>query len=198
MSHFIHTLIEQYGLIAVFIGCVAEGETAAILAGFFAHQHVFVPWQAFLAVFLGAFGGDFCFFLCGRRFADRPFVQRFRQKPGFDRAFDLMHRHPALYVIGNRYVYGFRLVGGVAAGLSSIPAPTFVVLNAISAAVWTALFVGIGYVFGAGAEQILGAALQRHHRLIVALVIGVVVAAVAWYVHHRIRNAARSSAKTPE
>lgn len=195
MSETIHALIEQYGLIAVFVGCVAEGETAAILAGFFSHQGVFVPWQALLAVFLGAFGGDFCFFLCGRRFADRPFVQRFRQKPGFDRAFDLMHRHPALYVIGNRYVYGFRLVGCVAAGLSSIPAPTFVVLNAISAAVWTALFVGIGYIFGEGAEQILGSALQKHHRLIVGLIIGAAVAAVAFYVHHRIRSAARSSAK---
>ena len=63
-------LIEQYGLIAVFVACVAEGETAAILAGFFAHQGVFVPWQAFVAVFLGAFGGDAMFFLCGRRFAD--------------------------------------------------------------------------------------------------------------------------------
>ena len=58
MTDTIHHLIEQYGLIAVFVACVAEGETAAILAGFFAHQGVFVPWQAFVAVFLGAFGGD--------------------------------------------------------------------------------------------------------------------------------------------
>lgn len=195
MSDTIHTLIEQYGLIAVFAGCLAEGETAAILAGFFAHQGLFVPWQAYVAVFLGAFGGDFAFFLSGRRFADRPFVQRFRQRPGFDRAFDLMQRHPALYVIGNRYVYGFRLVGGVAAGLSSIPASTFVVLNAISAAVWTALFIGIGYIFGVSAEQLLGAALQKHHRLLVGLAIGIVVAAAAWYLHHRIRDAVRTSAK---
>lgn len=196
MSDTIHALIEQYGLIAVFIGCVAEGETAAILSGFFSHQGVFVPWQAFLAVFLGAFGGDFCFFLCGRRFADKPFVQRFRQKPGFDRAFDLMHRHPALYVIGNRYVYGFRLVGGVAAGLSSIPAPTFVVLNAISAAVWTALFVGIGYIFGLSAEQFFGAALQKHHRLLVGLGIGIVVGFAGWYAaHHFSKRAAGRGTK---
>ena len=67
MSDTLHSLIEQYGLIAVFVGCLAEGETAAIVAGFFAHQGVFVPWQAFVAVFLGAFGGDAAFFLCGRR-----------------------------------------------------------------------------------------------------------------------------------
>jgi membrane protein DedA with SNARE-associated domain len=190
MSETIHSLIEQYGLIAVFIGCVAEGETAAILAGFFSHQGTFVPWQAFLAVFLGAFGGDLAFFLCGRRFADRPFVQRFRQRPGFDRAFELMHRHPALYVIGNRYVYGFRLVGGVAAGLSSIPAPMFIVLNAVSAAIWTALFMAIGYVFGLSAEQILGSALQKHHRLLVGLVVGITVGVAGWYVAHRLSRRA--------
>ena len=137
MTDTIHLLIEQYGLIAVFVACIAEGETAAILAGFFTHQGVFVPWQAFVAVFLGAFGGDTMFFLCGRRFADTAFVRRMRNRPGFDRAFDLMQRHPVPYVLGNRYVYGLRLVGGVAAGMSGIAAPKFVALNAISALVWT-------------------------------------------------------------
>ena len=193
MTDTIHTLIEQYGLIAVFVACVAEGETAAILAGFFSHQGVFVPWQAFVAVFLGAFSGDAAFFLCGRRFADRPFVQGLRARPGFDRAFELMQRHPALYVIGNRYVYGFRLVGGVAAGMSGIAVPKFVVLNAISALVWTMLFGGIGYVFGLGAEQIIGDTLHKHQRLLVGLGIGLVVGLAGWYVSPRFsRRAART------
>ena len=193
MTDTIHTLIEQYGLIAVFVACVAEGETAAILAGFFAHQGVFVPWQAFIAVFLGAFGGDASFFLFGRRFADTAFVQRMRNRPGFDRAFELMQRHPALYVIGNRYVYGFRLVGGVAAGMSGIAAPKFVVLNAISALVWTILFTGIGYIFGLGAEQIIGDTLHKHQRLLIGLGIGLVVGLAGWYVSHRFsRRAART------
>lgn len=190
MTETIHTLIEQYGLIAVFVACLAEGETAAILAGFFAHQHVFVPWQAFVAVFLGAFGGDTLFFLSGRRFADAAFVRHMRERPGFDRAFDLMQRHPALYVLGNRYVYGFRLVGGVAAGLSGIAAPTFVILNAVSALVWTSLFGGIGYVFGLGAERIIGDALHAHQRLLIGLGIGIVVGLAGLYAaHHFSRRA---------
>lgn len=195
MTDTIHLLIEQYGLIAVFIACVAEGETAAILAGFFAHQGVFVPWQAFVAVFLGAFGGDACFFLCGRRFADRPFVQRLRARPGFDRAFDLMQRYPALYVLGNRYVYGFRLVGGVAAGLSNIAMPKFVVLNAVSALIWTMLFGGIGYIFGLGAEQIIGSTLHNHQRLLIGLAIGLVVGLAGWYAAHRFSRHAKTGAR---
>ncbi|MCX7305861.1 MAG: DedA family protein [Hyphomicrobiales bacterium] len=185
MSETIHALIEQYGLVAVFAGCVAEGETAAILAGFFSHQGVFVPWQAFVAVFLGAFGGDATFFMFGRRFSDRPFVMRLRQREGFDRAFDLMQRHPALYVVGNRYIYGFRLVGGVAAGLSSIAVPKFLVLNALSALVWTALFCAIGYVFGLGAEQVIGDVLRKHEMLLIGLGIGLVGGVSGWYAAHR-------------
>lgn len=193
MTDIFHSLIEQYGLIAVFAACVAEGETAAILAGFFVHQGVFAPWQAFMAVFLGAFGGDAAFFLFGRRFADTDFVKGLRSRPGFDRAFDLMKRYPALYVLGNRYVYGFRLVGGVAAGLSEIAMPKFIILNAASALIWTCLFGGIGYVFGLGAERILGTALQKHERLLFGLAIGLAAGIAGIYAGYRLkRRAARA------
>lgn len=188
MTDTIHSLIEQYGLIAVFLGCVAEGETAAILGGFFTHQGVFAPWQAFMAVFLGAFGGDAAFFLCGRRFSSTAFVARLRQRPGFDHALDLMRRYPALYVIGNRYVYGFRLMGGVAAGMSGIPVPRFIVLNAISAAVWAGLFLSIGYVFGIGAERIIGEALLKHERLLIGLAIGIAALAAGLYTAYRFKR----------
>jgi len=176
----IHLLVERYGLLAVFLGCIAEGESAAILGGFFAHQRVFDGLQAFAAAFLGAFVGDTLFFLAGRRFSNAAFVVRLRAKPGFDRAFRLVREHPAAFVLLNRYAYGFRLVGGVASGLSQIPPAKFVMLNAVSSAVWAALFCSIGFVFGLGAEQIVGTALVKHKRLLIGLGIGVVVAAVGW------------------
>lgn len=184
MTDTIHLLIEKYGLIAVFLGCLAEGESAAILGGFFAHQNVFVPWQAFLAAFLGAFGGDALFFLAGRRFAEHPFVLRQRHKPGFNHAYRLVREHPTLYVLLNRYVYGFRLIGGVAAGLSGIAVPKFLILNALSALVWAALFGGIGYVFGLGAERLIGDTLMRHERLLFALGVGLVVGVGGWCAAH--------------
>jgi len=180
MTETIHHLIEQYGLIAVFLGCVAEGESAAILGGFFAHQHVFVLWQAFLAAAVGAFAGDTFFFTLGRSFADHPYVLRLKARPGFNHAFRLVSSHPNIFVLSNRYIYGLRLVGGIAAGFASITVTRFVILNAISSLVWAALFCTIGYVFGLGAERIVGQALHRHERLLVALAIGLVVAILAW------------------
>ncbi|RUV88535.1 DedA family protein, partial [Mesorhizobium sp. M1A.F.Ca.IN.022.07.1.1] len=175
----IHRLIEQYGLIAVFLGCVAEGESAAILGGFFAHQHIFVLWQAFLAAFLGAFAGDTAFFTLGRSFADHPYVVRLRRRPGFRRAYRLLNTHPNIFVLTNRYIYGMRLVGGIAAGLSTVSVPRFVILNAISSAVWAALFGTVGYVFGLGAERMVGQAFARHERVLVALAVGIAVAVLA-------------------
>ncbi|MER9588653.1 DedA family protein [Mesorhizobium australicum] len=191
MSEAIHHFIEQYGLLAVFLGCVAEGESVAILGGFFAHQQVFVLWHAFVAAALGAFAGDTFFFILGRSFADNRHVVRLRRRPGFRRAYRLLNTHPNIFVLSNRYVYGMRLVGGIAAGLSTIAAPRFVILNAISSVIWAVLFSTIGYVFGLGAEQLIGQALMKHERLFVGLGIGLAVAVLAWFVARNIAKRER-------
>ena len=191
MTELIHHLVERYGLIAVFAGCVAEGESAAILGGFFAHQHVFLPWQAWLAAFLGAFTGDTFFFVLGRSFAENPHVIRLRKRPGFSHAYRLVRSHPNLFVLCNRYIYGMRLVGGIASGLSGISPLRFVTLNGISSAVWASLFVSLGYLFGLGAERVAGRALLHHQRLLVALAIGVAVAAAAFVIAHHVAGRER-------
>ena len=192
MTEAIHHFIEQYGLLAVFLGCVAEGESAAILGGFFAHQHVFVLWHAIVAAALGAFLGDTCFFILGRSFADHRYVVRLRRRPGFRRAYRLLNTHPNIFVLSNRYVYGMRLVGGIAAGLSTIAAPRFIILNAISSAIWAVLFSSIGYVFGLGAEHFVGQALLRHERLLIGLGIGLTVAILAWLIARHIARRERA------
>ncbi|QND60815.1 DedA family protein [Mesorhizobium huakuii] len=191
MTEAIHHFIEQYGLLAVFLGCVAEGESAAILGGFFAHQHVFVLWHAVAAAALGAFVGDTFFFILGRSFADNRHVVRLRRRPGFRRAYRLLNTHPNIFVLSNRYVYGMRLVGGIAAGLSTIAAPRFVILNAISSVIWAVLFSTIGYVFGLGAEHFVGQALLRHERLLIGLGIGLTVGVLAWLVARHIAKRER-------
>ena len=177
----IHYLIERFGLIAVFVGCIAEGESAAILGGFFAHQGLFDGWKALLAAFLGSFLGDTSFFITGKYFSNSSLVAKVREKPAFAYACRMVQEHPAPYVLLNRYIYGFRLIGGIVAGLSNIALPQFLFLNAIASLVWAFLFIGIGYVFGLGAEQIIGAELARHERLLFGLGAVVLVAAAGWY-----------------
>ena len=128
MTETIHYLVAKYGLIAVFLGCVAEGESAAILAGFFAHQKVFVPWQALAAAFFGAFLGDTLLFFLGRRYSSHSLVLRLRKKPGSATLNRLVLAYPNLFVFFNRYAYGMRMIGGVTAGLSGMAIPRFLAL----------------------------------------------------------------------
>ena len=191
MTDAIHRLIEDYGLWAVFVGCLAEGESAAVLAGFFAHQSIFALKGAFLTVFAGAFLGDTAIFMTGRRFSGSAKIRELTGRPGFNRALELVSRYPAAYVLLNRYVYGFRLIGGIAAGLSTIPLPMFLALNAVSSAIWASLFVGVGYIFGTGAEQLLGGALEKHERLLLCLMLGIVVLAAAAILARHVAHAVR-------
>jgi membrane protein DedA with SNARE-associated domain len=186
MIDVLHSLIERFGLFAIFLGCMAEGESAAILGGFFAHQGMFEAWQAFASAFSGSLLGDTFFFLTGKYFADSSFVQKLHQKPAFAYARRMVRAYPAPYVLLNRYVYGFRLIGGVVAGLSDISLPRFLILNAVASLIWACLFVGIGYVFGLGAEQIIGAELAKHERLLFGLALGLFVAGAGWYAFHKL------------
>jgi membrane protein DedA with SNARE-associated domain len=192
MTETIHLLVERYGLAAIFLGSLAEGESAAILAGFFAHQHVFEPWRAFLVVFVGAWLGDLSFFLTGRYFSDTRPVLRLRQQTGFARALKLVRDHPAAYVVLSRYAYGLRLAAGVVAGLSEIPFAKFLVLNVVSSLLWAALFCSIGFFLGLGTEQLFGQELHRHHRLLVGLAIGVVAILAAPILSRLVKGVARA------
>src|SRR3954470_14149141 len=179
-----HFLVAEYGLIAVFLGSVAEGETAAILAGFFTHQRVFVAWQAFAVAFFGAFLGDTILFFVGRRFSEHPWVLRLKKRPGFSHAHRLVLRYPNSFVFFNRYAYGMRMVGGITAGLSGIGVLRFLAINALSALLWATAFGGLGYIFGLGAERLLGQTIVEHQRLIFALAGGLVAGGLAWTAAH--------------
>ena len=169
MTETLHMLVEKYGLLAVFVGCLAEGESAAMLAGFFVHQKIFVGWQAFVVAFTGAFLGDTALFLLGRRLSGHDYVQRVVKKPGFSHAHRLVSQYPNSFVLANRFLYGLRTVGGVAVGMSGITLTRFLILNAISALVWVLLFGSLGYFFALGAERVIGAELVRHQRLLIGI-----------------------------
>lgn len=191
MSPTIVHLVQHYGLAAIFLGCVAEGESFAVLGGFLSHQGFFAPWNAFAAMALGAFLGDSLFYVAGRFFASNPRVAAIKQRPGFDRVFALVNDHPAKFVLLNRYAYGFRLIGGVAAGMADIPAPKFIGLNALSSMIWAALFGAIGWFFGLGAERLIGDFLHDHHRLLIGLAIAAVIAVIGGILAHNFAGKAR-------
>ena len=54
-----------------------------------------------------------------------------------------------LFVIGVRFMYGFRIIGPVLIGASRLPPSRFVPLNILGAILWATIFVMLGYFGGA-------------------------------------------------
>jgi membrane protein DedA with SNARE-associated domain len=188
VTDWLHLLIERYGLIAVFVGCLAEGESAATLAGFFAHQGLFAPATAFATVFSGAFLGDSAAYLVGGRTIGFKRLEKLRASPNFIHAAEFVRRNPAKAILLMRYIYGLRTVGGIAAG---VPLGRFLALNGLSSLIWTAIFCGVGCAFGLTLQTVVAAELARHERLFAALAVAILVTGAVWLASRRLRRDAQ-------
>ncbi|MBX3578136.1 MAG: DedA family protein [Rhizobiaceae bacterium] len=193
MSDTFHLLIERYGLIALFLTSLIEGEAAALLGGFFAHQNAFGLGAAIAACSLGAFVSDFAFFIAGRRYAGTARVQRLMGRPGFAHALRLVGAYPRSFAFTRRFVYGLRLPTGVALGLTDMPAATFGLINAFSSILWAILACWLGYAFGLGVERMIGDALQRHESLLIGMVLAGGGLVALWWLARRLARRRRES-----
>ncbi|MFD2238568.1 DedA family protein [Aureimonas populi] len=177
-------LIDRFGIVIVLIGTFFEGEVFAIVGGFLAYRGAH-PIEMMLALaFVGSFFGDLAVFLFSRYFSDSRFVVRWTQRPRFARALSLVDRFQAYFVIVNRYVYGLRMPGLIALGLSSITVPRFLFLNLIGAALWATLFTTIGYVFGYSISTVF-ARLEMVEEGLLAALLTILVAVAGWFAWSR-------------
>ena len=101
-----------------------------------------------------------------------------------------MDRHPDGFILSLRFLYGLRTVGPIALGVSNVPAPRFLVLNVVAAAIWAVCFSLLGYLFGQTIESLLG----RLHGVETKLAAAAVAAAVGWSIAGW-RNAAADEAE---
>ena len=181
----IHSLIAQYGYLALLIGSLAEGETITLLGGVAAHQGLLKFPLVVLAVALGGIIGDQLLYFLGRRFGYR-LLRRFgRHRSKIRRASKLIQRRPWLFVIGSRFMYGFRLLGPVLIGASRLPPAVFLPLNILGALLWALIFTSLGYLGG----EVIGPFLHHldhhlKHRIWRALAVAVVFA-LRWWLKRR-------------
>lgn len=131
----INNLISQYGYAALVIGSVAEGETITLLGGVAAHQGLLKFWLVVISVAPGMIG-DQLLYLLGRRFGGRILRRFARQKKRIQKAQRMIQRRPYLFVIGTRFMYGFRVIGPLLIGASRLPPKVFLPLNIVGAIIW--------------------------------------------------------------
>lgn len=179
-------LFQSHGYWALALGCLLEGETLLLMAGFAAHRGWLDPVAVFVVAATAGISGDQIWFWVGRRHGaalTRRWPALARQAPRLQRG---LLRWPAAAVMGVRFAYGLRIAGPVLIGMSDMPAPRFAALNALGAMLWAAVVGGAGWLFGLTAERLIGRVQDIEGWLLLALLLAV---AAAWLVH-RVRGRA--------
>lgn len=180
----ITSLIEHYGYAALTIGSITEGETITLLGGVAAHQGLLkLPW-VIAAVALGGMIGDQVLYLVGRRYGDSLLRRFSRHQKQITKARRMINRRPWLFVIGTRFMYGFRIVGPLLIGASHLPPKVFLPLNILGALVWATLFSVLGYMGGELISPWLHS-VDKHikHLIWLALAVGLVLGVRLWLKH---------------
>jgi membrane protein DedA with SNARE-associated domain len=181
----INTLIEQYGYAALVIGSIAEGETITLLGGVAAHQGLLRFPLVVAAVALGGMIGDQLLYLLGLRFGPALLKRFSKHQKKINRAQRLIQRHPYLFVIGTRFMYGFRIIGPLLIGASRLPPKIFLPLNIVGAIVWALIFTTLGYLGGEVIAPWLHHLDQHLKHWIWLIGVAVAVIAVRLWLKHR-------------
>jgi membrane protein DedA with SNARE-associated domain len=186
----INNLISHYGYAALAIGSLAEGETITLLGGVAAHQGLLKFPLVVAAVALGGMIGDQLLYLVGRHFGNG-LLKRFpRHRKQIARARSMINHRPWLFVIGTRFMYGFRIIGPILIGASRLPPRIFLPLNILGAIVWATLFSALGYLGG----EVIAPWLHKFDQHIKHLVWLLLVIALVWLVRIWLkRRSARES-----
>ena len=182
----VQAFIEQYGYVAVFLGCLAEGETVLVLAGFAAHMgYLALPTVVAVAAAAG-FVGDQILFAIGQRWGDAFFARFPKLGQARPHAKRFLDRHGAWAAFGIRFMVGMRIAGVIAIGAANFSRGRFAVANAAGAIVWSVLGAGAGYLFGQAFTLFLERA--RHYELVAFLVVAAIGAAVVVLMRRRRRR----------
>jgi membrane protein DedA with SNARE-associated domain len=207
--HGVAPILDRWGYSAVAavigvesFGVPAPGQTimvaAAIYAGAGRLNVVVVGIIAFVAAVLGDNVGYWIGARGGRRFVHRFGRYFFLTPERLDRAEKFFARRGNRIVLVARFIDGLRQLNGVIAGISAMPWRTFLLYNAIGAALWVGWWTTISYVLGTHLVEIL-----EHTHKYKWWAIGGVALCVALYVilhvrHIRRRRSREAAESTPE
>lgn len=174
-------LVAAWGIPALVLGGLLEGDTVGILGGAAAHRGAFGFGEAAAALGVGAALADQGWFHAARRGRGHRLIQRLASGTAAERLLSLIARRPLIAVAAFRFIPGMRTVGPVVLGLSDVPARIYVPVNLLSVAVWAMLVTGIGYGGSRLLQQVAGElALHVHLGLLLGLCLTVAGLLAIW------------------
>ena len=155
----ISSFIQEYGLLALILGTIFEGEGVVLVAGLAVRQGLLPPLAALLAALLGTVISDqFCFF--AGRFMGGTVLRRF---PGMQARFNAVRarveNHQTAVIFSFQYFPGLSIIVPFTLGMTRLLALRFLVLDILSAGLWSGTLLLAGYLFGVSIQPLL----ERFH-----------------------------------
>jgi membrane protein DedA with SNARE-associated domain len=153
------TLIEQYGVIALFfsifletLGLPVPGESALIVSSAAAGAGKLSIWHVVMAAYVAAVLGDNIGYLIGRRYG-KAVILRYGDRFGIThekylKAEAIAAKYGPFMVIAARFIVLLRQLNGLVAGSVGMHWATFLGANLIGAALWVGLWSALAYQFG--------------------------------------------------
>src|ERR1700694_5275222 len=171
---FLSNLIGQYGLYAVFVLAMIEGDITLLLAGVLAHSHFFGEYSFFGVLLWGTLGGaasDNVAYLLGRSFRKGISEVRFYRaaQPRIER---LTNKVGGLSIFLSKYIYGLRWASCIFYGVGRMPYLRFFFLSLGSCFTWVLILSGAGYFFSGAVIGILGDFQRLGKVLLVIVAVG--------------------------
>jgi membrane protein DedA with SNARE-associated domain len=180
--------LQQYGPIGIFLGAGFEGQTALIVGGILARQHILQLWVVLLCATAGSGIVDHLLFVAGRRFRTHRWVVRATQQVAFARALNFIEKFPISYILAFRFIFGLRVASPIAIGVSQVPTWRFTLLNILGAVIWASAFTMAGFIFGEAIHNLLGRGHHAGRWTLIAAGGVIVVVGLIWAARYLLRR----------
>src|SRR5215207_9447730 len=168
---YVQQLISTFGLLAIFVLTMLEGDITLLLAGVLAHGQAFGPYSFPLVLAVGTLAGvasDNVAYALGR--AGRSGVKKYRfycaARPRLERLTD---KFGVLSIFISKFTYGLRWGSCAFYGVAKMPYPRFLVLS------------GVGFVFHSAIYNLIGDIHDLSYLLLVVVVVVIVVGIGGFY-----------------
>jgi membrane protein DedA with SNARE-associated domain len=173
---FLYDLIGQYGVYAVLLLVMLEGDITLLIAGVLAHSSFFGPYSFAQVLIWGTIGGcasDNLAYFGGRAFCEGVRELRFYRaaKPRLER---LTNKFGPLSIFLSKYIYGLRWAACVFYGVGRMPYLRFLLLSFASCFLWVFVLAGAGYFFSGAVMGLIGDFQRVGKVLLVIVVLGIV------------------------
>ena len=194
ITELLEALFKNHGYFVIWIGLLLEfialpfpGETTMAYAGYLSYEGL-LSWQLLiLCAWLGTTMGITITYGIGRK-AGVPFLQKYGKwfllpPHKLDRTSSWFEKYGAWLIVLGYFIPGIRHVTGYFAGITSVPFRKFALYAYGGALVWTALFIGIGRIFGPQWKYMFH--LAATYSLAASIVLASIIAVVLAYRYRR-------------